>query len=1848
MKQFTQEGMFNELSKVTRAINNKNMSKYDLPVYRTGGEDPVKPVDTDKDYLIRMANSPLFVERYARMVGKPIDQVGEEAEAYRQQILSNIETVKVNDVGVYPNKYTKRKQSESIKGAYYPPVEIKNEEIEEVQKNINEAPKFIRKYLQNNFDKTLAKVRSHDHNLFMYDDNPWTRTHELSHASVKGHINDKNVNTYPFKDFSDFPELGKYYEGRKEYLTSPDEQKARVDVGRKYLQKKGLYDPVNEPFTKKHYDLLQWENVKSAFDKNKEMPYDIDEIMSPYDEETTIKMFNDFVSNDSNQSYEKAQYGGLTKFPDGGPSEKNNQKEIDDDTISKRRKGFTCPEGYIYDLESNSCIPTGNYEYVDSADDQRFKDYLIQNNLYKYSQLPNHYQKEDLNLKDILDGNLAESWNETLSYLEQDKKKDGKDFSGDYLLENNDLHGYRGSATKKSYIPSKDLNKFRSRLDFTTTPDIDYTWRTADGDAILKKFPPSSYEAHETYGSFPYGRTFAIDTLKKRYTNPNTQFIEDSIDRKKLKLIYPELTDEEIDKELESSRKDPLYITNYTDDNNSYIYDSRQASELQSVNGLYPSKLRITPQIINAASKVEGYNSQKDYVYLPKQGADSYLQESITDDVNYYANYLPMWDKPSKTYLLKNKTPEPTDPDAVPNLKLLPYINFELPEQTILPGKPYVKPYKPRYGVLAGDEDLDLSSDATQEQIAAKRRQKDAEDWLRKTQEYQNKQRNFAEGGEQRNGQYTHSGKNYKKIDGKWYIEPVENSGKYKLIEKGNVKSRISELEKNAQGYRETKSEKTPNYFDKDFTPVFKDYGPQSAQSFDFGFNQQGIPGKDSNSENVFEIVDPTGLSSWDDVYRSAQETGWRSGETALEMFGAIPMLGKAKLLGNAIDAEKAFARTARQKNNVKAVGNTLKAVGKFGPAVGRSTDAIQAYREFAEGGENPGKGLRGNPWLYTYMQEGNNHEPGQVIGLGANFQHKSGLHGEANVELPFFNKNATGTATSTLGFEKGYKNFYGNASLLNSINPEENPGSFFNPKLGTTLGYQKDLGDHYSFGIEGTNMMKPGQLLDPGVRATFKYRFEGGGGTEYTYSGRPDSRYKKIKNQWYINNSTTGGNFVPIEDPHGTRTTILNNEAVVRNSSYANRPKSYMSSRLPDMLPSETTQMFKPITQNAVMDFTNNMNKGFAKQQANISRASQAIKENVKSIEQNKSYNKKQKDELIKDEYSRLLDYDKRTDLENAGAWLNNHDATHFVQAGGSEPKTAGDYAERTWDIITNPFDAAKYSISGGGLENMPWQYNTLKDLGYDPSAQSYQERFSGSEGKSNMVGDALNSFNLFDAGDKVYRNAEKGNWSDAGLEALRFLEVGAFMKPGMIGKLAKTNPVDYLTKLSNSKNMDKLEGYLRQKSIDIINPFDNLAQSLKGKTNAIDLERKLKSLKVHPYYEDLSKGEKAFDKVKNESLEFWKTPEGRRRVQLYLDENNLTEQGITPELYADMMSDVNFSSPDKVKNIREVKKAINDEREILRKQKYQISQEIQRLEKQLTSDTTITKQGAESNVSKIDELTKRLDNLNDIDEGHLQSLVGLPNYPGNNAHYSPRDSEVFIGEDYVKPSNIDQTVGHEWGHSKHLHPHMKLEEFFPGYFDALGVDIINPIGKSRPLNMRLRDNLDFENMDIDVAYSDLPEHLQSINFKKLYKNAQPVSGTGVDRFTDPETYWKDSAGYFRHNDEANAYLQELVPELINRGMIEKYGDHIDPQMIDELFKQYRTEAANKIIEPVRLLDIVKPTAKSIQNITNELNDLHIIAPVGIGLGAAAAYESLNQESPLPKNLKFGGNISNLQKFIK
>ena len=277
-----------------------------------GGEQTV--TDTDKDYLIRMANSPLFKERYARMVGKPIDQVGEEAEAYRQQILNNIETVKINDVGVLPEDQISFEELKA-KGFYSPPLSKESELFKPYYDSVNNTSlnKKEKKYYSEQFDEILNDFNKDKHSVYLNTDNPWTRTHELSHASVKGAVDKIFANPIKFRPYETPPkdQFNKLIEDimvtNKPYLENPDEQKARVDVARKYLESKGLYDPVNENFTEEHLKKLQ----ESMNFRDSDIAPQLIDLMLPYETKDKLRLFNDFVEKEPNQNSNlvKAQTG---------------------------------------------------------------------------------------------------------------------------------------------------------------------------------------------------------------------------------------------------------------------------------------------------------------------------------------------------------------------------------------------------------------------------------------------------------------------------------------------------------------------------------------------------------------------------------------------------------------------------------------------------------------------------------------------------------------------------------------------------------------------------------------------------------------------------------------------------------------------------------------------------------------------------------------------------------------------------------------------------------------------------------------------------------------------------------------------------------------------------------------------------------------------------------------------------------------------------------------------------------------------------------------------------------------------------------------------------------------------------------------------------------------------------------------------------------------------------------------------------------------------------------------------------------------------------------------------------
>jgi hypothetical protein len=122
------------------------------------------------------------------------------------------------------------------------------------------------------------------------------------------------------------------------------------------------------------------------------------------------------------------------------------------------------------------------------------------------------------------------------------------------------------------------------------------------------------------------------------------------------------------------------------------------------------------------------------------------------------------------------------------------------------------------------------------------------------------------------------------------------------------------------------------------------DYTFPGESVTEYPMAQKGRQVEDNDSwlENVGEIIDPTGISSWDDVYRAYKNTGL-SKETALEAFGAIPLLGKiSKVTEPGIHLIK-YSGIDKILRNTLPRNKSLSRAANVASKTGRGTDAVQA-----------------------------------------------------------------------------------------------------------------------------------------------------------------------------------------------------------------------------------------------------------------------------------------------------------------------------------------------------------------------------------------------------------------------------------------------------------------------------------------------------------------------------------------------------------------------------------------------------------------------------------------------------------------------------------------------------------------------------------------------------------------------------------------------------------------------------------------------------------------------------------------------------------------------------------------
>jgi hypothetical protein len=230
-------------------------------------------------------------------------------------------------------------------------------------------------------------------------------------------------------------------------------------------------------------------------------------------------------------------------------------------------------------------------------------------------------------------------------------------------------------------------------------------------------------------------------------------------------------------------------------------------------------------------------------------------------------------------------------------------------------------------------------------------------------------------------------------------------------------------------------------------------------------------------------------------------------------------------------------------------------------------------------------------------------------------------------------------------------------------------------------------------------------------------------GGQFFTYSGRPGATYQKVNNQWYIQTEKTDGKFIPVQDPTGKRTALLNSKA----TPIAMTTNKYQRTYDP-LLDNKSQVAENTVPKNS---FDAGMQKSMQTKLNQGAAENQAVRaETINAIKNSSTLSEEQKNEI-------LLDPRKVEELKYLGENVVYGDPNQ----GTIKEFDPNDKPSRAWEIATNPFTAFEYAVSGGGVENMPHNINEMRVAGIDPGVV---------QGR-NLVGNALNSnLNLLDAGDK------------------------------------------------------------------------------------------------------------------------------------------------------------------------------------------------------------------------------------------------------------------------------------------------------------------------------------------------------------------------------------------------------------------------------------------------------------------------------------------------------------------
>jgi hypothetical protein len=454
----------------------------------------------------------------------------------------------------------------------------------------------------------------------------------------------------------------------------------------------------------------------------------------------------------------------------------------------------TCPEGYEINPKTGRCVlikgepgfikndvgewvqDVAGKTVVEDENDERYKDYLIRKHLSDISKIPDFSRRAAV-LSDFTNSinNPNAPTDEWSNYYEKyynpetgyDWTKGGTE---DELEDETNKGNYGSRVQLFNNLTANQLNKTAAQklLNDQGFPTQDYFSLGDYKRFDLANYVPDSYLGRASLsglGGGYFSNELTYSDMKKptqnssRYRRPSTSVVEDKINRDRLRKIYPDVTDEDINKAFQWQANS--YLSNdLKPETGHHMWDDLLNYDKLSEIKMSNQNDNVFKDFVNSTKKADDMFIRDNHVY--------YKPEDVRDYIGSDLQILPNYSEPIDKYILKK-----TLADADPTVEL--YTNPDAPEYS--PSYPENRIGYDKYNWNSGKQ-VGMGTKFT-----LPKRQKNTGGFYKKTSKKVQDIKNYMEGYEDEDGNY---------IPGE--IENAEREGR-QLQFKGNS----SKADKKAQ-----------------------------------------------------------------------------------------------------------------------------------------------------------------------------------------------------------------------------------------------------------------------------------------------------------------------------------------------------------------------------------------------------------------------------------------------------------------------------------------------------------------------------------------------------------------------------------------------------------------------------------------------------------------------------------------------------------------------------------------------------------------------------------------------------------------------------------------------------------------------------------------------------------------------------------------------------------------------------------------------------------------------------------------------------------------------------------------